>query len=219
MSVDANSPRSLRPAVFLDRDGTLNVDTGYTHRPEDLQFLPGVIPGLKALQALGFPLFILTNQSGVARGYFSESELAAFHATLLAQLQAARIHIEGIYYCPFHPTDGIGQYRRDSPLRKPRPGMFFRAAAVHQLDLTASIAIGDKLSDVLAGQAAGCRTILLQTGHAGSGEPQLQATPDFVATNLRTAADWVAQNFATPTAIPHVVNSAYPPAQLDGASR
>jgi D-glycero-D-manno-heptose 1,7-bisphosphate phosphatase len=138
---------------------------------------------------------------------------------MLAQLQAAGVHIEGIYYCPFHPTEGVGQYRRDSPLRKPRPGMFLRAAAVHQLDLSASIAIGDKPSDVIAGQAAGCRTILLQTGHAGGGEPDLSATPDFVATNLRTAADWVAQIFATPTAIPYVVNSAYSPAQLDGASR
>jgi D,D-heptose 1,7-bisphosphate phosphatase len=180
---------------------------------------PGVIPGLQALQALGYQLFILTNQSGVARGYFSESELAAFHATLLAYLQRAGVDITAIYYCPFHPTEGIGQYRRDSPLRKPQPGMFFRAAAVHHLDLTASIAIGDKLSDVLAGQAAGCRTILLQTGHAGSGEPHLTATPDFVATNLRTAADWVAQNVTIPTAIPYAVNSAYPPAQLDGASR
>jgi D-glycero-D-manno-heptose 1,7-bisphosphate phosphatase len=219
MSASAIPPRGLRPAIFLDRDGTLNVDTGYTHRPADLQLIAGVIPGLRSLQALGYPLFILTNQSGIARGYFSETQLAAFHAELLAHLQAAGVQIGGIYYCPFHPTAGLGDYRQDSPLRKPRPGMFLQAAAEHRLDLAASIAIGDKLSDVLAGQAAGCRTVLLQTGRAGSGELGLSATPDFLAADLCAAAAWIAQNCGAATAIPHVVDSAYSPTQLNGASR
>jgi D-glycero-D-manno-heptose 1,7-bisphosphate phosphatase len=220
MPADTIHPqRSLRPAIFLDRDGTLNVDTGYTHQPADLQLIDGVIPGLQKLQRLGYPLFILTNQSGVARGYFTETQLAAFHAALLDRLQSAGIQIAAVYACPFHPTEGLGAYRRESSLRKPQPGMFLQAAAEHALDLAASIAIGDKLSDVLAGQAAGCRTILLATGHAGSGEPNLRALPTLRAANLLAAADWIEGQLSQPTGISHAANCAYPSAQLDGASR
>lgn len=216
MTSNSSAPR---PAIFLDRDGTLNVDTGYTHRPADLQLIDGVIPGLQKLQQLGFPLFILTNQSGVARGYFTEVQLQAFHAALVERLLREGVHIAGIYYCPFHPTQGSAAYRRESPLRKPQPGMFLQAAAEHGLDLAASIAIGDKKSDVLAGQAAGCRTLLLGTGLAGGGEPDLHVVPDYVAADLLAAAAWIEQNSAISTGIPQAVNCPYPAGQLDGASR
>lgn len=208
-----------RPAIFLDRDGTLNVDTGYTHRPADLQLIDGVIPGLQKLQQLGYPLFILTNQSGVARGYFSEAQLQEFHAALVERLLQDGIQIAGIYYCPFHPTADNTVYRRDSPLRKPQPGMFLQAAAEHGLDLAASIAIGDKKSDVLAAQAAGCRTVLLGTGQAGGGEAELHAVPDWKAADLVAAAAWIAETYTTSTGIPRAVDCAYPAAQLDGARR
>ncbi len=181
------------PAVFLDRDGTLNRDVGFTHRVEDLQLLDQAIAGLQRMAALGFRLFITTNQSGIARGYFSEVDMHAFNRALCQQLRAAGVVIEAIYYCPSHPTGSVEAYRFDSPLRKPRPGMILQAADEHSLDLSASFAIGDKKSDVLAGQAAGCRTILVRSGAAGQGEMHLSALPDFVAGDLLEAAEWIAQ--------------------------
>lgn len=180
-----------RPAIFLDRDGTLIEDVGYPHRPEDLRLLAGVAPALLKLQDLGFVLVVVTNQSGIARGLFSEAEMHAFHALLHAELAKAGVQISAFYHCPFHPEARISEYRRASPLRKPEPGMLLLAAKELGLDLPASYAIGDKKSDVLAGQAAGCRAILVQTGQAGTGEPNLAAVPDCVAANLAVAAEWI----------------------------
>jgi D-glycero-D-manno-heptose 1,7-bisphosphate phosphatase len=199
-----------RPAVFLDRDGTLNRDIGYAHRPQDLVLLDYVLPGLRKLQDMGFALVVVTNQSGIARGYFSEAQMHEFHAALRDELRRANIELTGIYHCPFHPALGPGDLRVDSPLRKPQPGMLLAAAADHDLDLSASFAIGDKRSDVLAGQRAGCRTILVQTGAAGRGEPELDATPDFVASHLLAAANWIAAKTGHPTDIPHFLNWPYP---------
>ncbi|MEX2114522.1 MAG: HAD family hydrolase, partial [Pirellulales bacterium] len=141
---------SQRRAVFLDRDGTITRDVGYPHRVEDLELLPNASAGLSRMSALGYLLIITTNQSGVARGLFSEADVQAFHQALCALLKRDGVTIEAIYYCPFHPTEGQGQYRRDSPLRKPGDGMLRLAAAEHELDLAASVAIGDKKSDILA---------------------------------------------------------------------
>jgi D-glycero-D-manno-heptose 1,7-bisphosphate phosphatase len=178
-------------AIFLDRDGTLNRDLGYVHRVKDLELLPGVVAGLQQMSTLGFQLFITTNQSGIARGYFTESEMHAFNHALVELLAAEDVTIAGIYFCPFHPTEGVGAYRRESPLRKPACGMIAQAAAEHELDLANSFAIGDKKSDILAGQAAGCRTILVKTGAGGRGEAELDARPDFVAADLVAAAQFI----------------------------
>ncbi len=161
------------------------------------------------MQALGFELLIITNQSGIARGYFDESEMHAFHAALVDVLRRGGVKIAGIYFCPFHPSVGTGPYRRESPLRKPRPGMLLQAAAEHQIDLAASFAIGDKKSDILAGQAAGCRTVLVQTGQAGRGEPHLSARPDFVATDLLDAAEQIRAVLRKGTAAPHFHHAAH----------
>ncbi len=190
-----------RRAVFLDRDGTLNRDVGYAHRVEDLQLLDNATAGLARIQALGFELFITTNQSGIARGYFTEAQMHDFNQAMLQQLREAGIVIRAIYFCPFHPTGGFGLYRCDSPLRKPRPGMILQAAAEHDLDLAASFAIGDKMSDIVAGQAAGCRTILLETGAAGTGEPGLVAEPDFVAADMLEAARFIERADANKTPV------------------
>jgi D-glycero-D-manno-heptose 1,7-bisphosphate phosphatase len=178
-------PRS--PAVFLDRDGTIVDDVGYGYRAEDMRFLDGAVAGLRALAGLGLRLFIVTNQSGVARGYFSEAQAQACNVALCRMLAEQGVAITGVYYCPFHP-DGLGRYRCDSPLRKPQPGMLLQAAAEHGLKLASCWMIGDKKSDILAGQAAGCRTILVRTGAAGSGEAELLAQPDYSATDLVEAA-------------------------------
>lgn len=219
MAIPSSQPGAKRPAIFLDRDGTLNVDVGYAHRLEDLRLVENVCPGLRKLQALGFALFITTNQSGIARGYFSETQVHAFNAALCELLRGGGIEIAGIYYCPFHPTAGQGEYRRDSPLRKPSPGMLLLAAQEHGLDLAASFAIGDKKSDVAAGRAAGCRTVLVRTGMAGSGEPDLDVNPDFTADDLLLAAAQIEAFRGTSTGIPPLGDYAYPASDFDGAVR
>ncbi len=120
-----------------------------------------------------------------------------FNAALCGRLAQDGIEIAAVYHCPYHPTEGVGRYRRDSECRKPRPGMLLAAARDLALDLPASYAIGDKLSDVAAGQAAGCRTILVETGQAGRGEAELSVTPDAVARDLVHAAQLIADWPAT----------------------
>jgi D-glycero-D-manno-heptose 1,7-bisphosphate phosphatase len=188
---------SKRRAVFLDRDGTITRDVGYPHRLEDLELLPNASLGLARMAALDYCLIITTNQSGVARGLFSEEDVQAFHRALCDLLEHDGVTIEAIYYCPFHPTEGRGEYRRDSPLRKPGDGMLRLAAAEHDLDLAASVAIGDKKSDILAGQRAGCHTILMRTGAAGGDAEELPAPPEFVADDLLDAAGYIEQALST----------------------
>ncbi len=180
-----------RRAVFLDRDGTITRDVGYPHRMVDLELLPNAVAGLARMSRLGYRLVITTNQSGVARGMFSEADVQKFHQALGALLKSDGVVIDAIYYCPYHPTEGQGEYRRESPLRKPGDGMLRLAAAEHDLDLAASVAIGDKKSDVLAGQRAGCHTILLRTGAAGSDAEVLATPPEFVADDLLDAAHFM----------------------------
>jgi len=191
-----------RRAVFLDRDGTLNIDVGYPHRPGDLELVEGVIPGLRRLTELGFALVITTNQSGIARGYFSEADMHAFNHALVARLAEHGITIAGIYFCPFHPTEGIGTYRRESPLRKPQPGMILLAAAEHDLDVSSSFAIGDRMTDIAAGHAAGCRAILVRTGEADKGAPSLTSPPDYVADDLSDAAIYIQRAVQERTDVP-----------------
>jgi D-glycero-D-manno-heptose 1,7-bisphosphate phosphatase len=186
-------PTTTDRAVLLDRDGTINRDVGYTHRVEDLQLLPNAAAGLARMAALGYRLFITSNQSGIARGYFREADMQAFNRALCAQLKDQGITIEGVYFCPFHPTEGTGDFRRESPLRKPGDGMMRLAAAEHDLRLTESFVVGDKHSDILAGQRAGCRTILVRSGAAGSDAEILPAPPDFVAADLLEAAAYIEQ--------------------------
>jgi D-glycero-D-manno-heptose 1,7-bisphosphate phosphatase len=187
-----SSTRNNQRGVILDRDGTLVADSGFVHRVEDLRLLDGVVPGLRRLVELGFRLVIATNQSGVARGLFSEADMHAFNDALCRRLADEGITIEAVYCCTVHPTEGIGEYRCDSPLRKPGPGMILEAAEKHELDLAASYVIGDKKSDILAGQAAGCRTVLLATGAGGRGEETLSARADHLAADLAAAAEWIA---------------------------
>jgi D-glycero-D-manno-heptose 1,7-bisphosphate phosphatase len=179
-------------AIFLDRDGTLNEDRGYTYQVAALRLLPGVIAGLQQIAALGFRLVICTNQSGIARGQFSEADMHAFNEALVARLAEADVEIAAVYFSPYHPTEGVGGYRRMSECRKPRPGMLLAAARDLGLNLAESYAIGDKRSDVAAGKAAGCRTILVETGKAGRGEPELTVEPDAVARDLQHAAQLIA---------------------------
>lgn len=152
---------TLRPAVFLDRDGTLNADFGYVSRPEDVRWLPGVAAALARLRWAGYLLIVVTNQSGIARGYYDEQTLQTLHDWMNAALRAQGAHIDAFYHCPHHP-DLSGA----CTCRKPAPGMLLRAAEDWFIDLERSWMIGDKMSDVIAGRAAGCTPILLSTGIA-----------------------------------------------------
>ncbi len=143
----------MRPAVFLDRDGTLIPDEGYLADASRVRLIPGVAPALRALAASGKLLVVVSNQSGVARGLIKSEEVAAVHARVVELLAAEGVHLDAAYHCEHGPDDGCA-------CRKPRPGMLLRAAAEHPIDLRRSLMVGDKPSDVAAGEAAGCKALL-----------------------------------------------------------
>jgi D-glycero-D-manno-heptose 1,7-bisphosphate phosphatase len=142
-------------AIFLDRDGVINVDTGYVGHWDDFEFKEGVFKLLKALSSKGFLLFIVTNQSGIGRGYFSEEQFHILMDKMLAAFSEKKINIDGIYYCPHFESSQMGRYNRRCECRKPKPGMILEAAAEFDLALEGSILIGDKTTDIEAGAAAG----------------------------------------------------------------
>jgi D-glycero-D-manno-heptose 1,7-bisphosphate phosphatase len=156
---------SPRPAVFFDRDGTLNVDTGYVHRPEDLVFLPGAVAAVKRVNDLGYFAFLVTNQSGVARGYYTEADVHAFHAHLQQQLGGAGAHLDDIRYCPDLPDGTVAAYARESNWRKPAPGMFLDLMRVWPVIAERSIVVGDKDIDMQAAEAAGLRGLHFRGGN------------------------------------------------------
>lgn len=148
----------LRPALFLDRDNTLTVDRGYTFRRADLQWLPGAIEAIAAANAAAWPVVVVTNQSGIGRGYFGELELHDFHAAMQEALARHGAHIDGFYFCPYHQDATLEAYRVDNhPDRKPNPGMLLRAARELPIDLARSVMLGDHAHDAEAGRRAGAR--------------------------------------------------------------
>jgi D-glycero-D-manno-heptose 1,7-bisphosphate phosphatase len=185
--------RELKRAVFLDRDGTINVEKNYLHKIEDFRFIPGAREALRRLKEAGFLLIVVTNQSGVARGYFPCEAVCRLHEHLQEQLRRAGAAIDGFYVCPHHPTEGQGGYRVDCDCRKGSPGMLLHAAGDHAIDLPHSWMIGDKLADIEAGMAAGCRSILVRTGYGAADEPKVLAQfPDIrVCNDLSAATDWI----------------------------
>jgi D-glycero-D-manno-heptose 1,7-bisphosphate phosphatase len=150
-----------KPAVFLDRDGVLNEDRGYVHRWEDFSFLPGAIDALRQLQQKGYLLVVITNQSAVARGLCAEADVLALHERMRTVLREQGIELAGIYHCPHHPQGSVPRYARACPCRKPEPGMILRAAQEHGIDLARSFLVGDKISDLEAGRAAGIPSLYL----------------------------------------------------------
>jgi D-glycero-D-manno-heptose 1,7-bisphosphate phosphatase len=157
-------------ALFLDRDGVINVERGYVHRRECFEFLPGIFALCSAALQKGYLLVVVTNQAGIARGYFSESDFNELTSWMIDRFAEQNIVITRLYYCPYHPVLGLGRYKRDSPDRKPNPGMFRRAQSDLDLDLQSSILIGDKLSDIQAASAAGVGTQILLSAEETEGE-------------------------------------------------
>ena len=141
--------------AFLDRDGVINVDSGYVGRWEDFEYLPDAVEGLKQLQNGGFKLIVVTNQSGIARGYYTETDFLSLTETMTADLSAKGVTLAAVYYCPYLEDADLEPYRVASYLRKPEPGMLLKAAQEHDIDLSRSIMVGDKVSDMVAAERAG----------------------------------------------------------------
>ena len=184
------------PAVFLDRDGTINEQMGYINHISRFVLLPGVIQAIRRLNSLQVPVVVVTNQSGLARGYFPESLLQTVHEEMRRQLQAEGAHVDGIYVCPHHPEARQERFRQNCTCRKPKTGLLEQAAAELKLDLSRSYMVGDRWSDLRCGAAAGTATVLVRTGY-GRGEelyigPQETLQPEYVADDLLAATAWIA---------------------------
>ncbi len=175
-------------AVFLDKDGTLIEDVPYNVDPQQIKLTSGAIEGLLLLQQAGYKLIVITNQSGVARGYFPESALVAVEERLRQLLATEGIYLADFYYCPHHPDGVVPEFSLACDCRKPAPGLLLRAAGEHNIDLRSSWFVGDILNDVEAGHCAGCKTILLDNGNETEWELSPIRTPDFIVTDLIEAA-------------------------------
>lgn len=179
-----------RPAVFLDRDGTLNVEQSYITRPEQMRLLGGVGEALQLLRGAGFACVVVTNQSAVGRGMIGQQDLQRIHEEMHRQLAACGAQLDGIYYCPAAPNS----LEADHPERKPAPGMLLRAARELNLDLASSWMIGDKLHDIQAGQNAGCRgCIFVRTGHPLRDETLAEIPAFHIADDLLAAARYIVE--------------------------
>lgn len=187
-----------KPAVFLDRDGVLNIEAGYIHRVEDLHLIPGVAQAVRRLNDQQLFCCLVSNQSGPARGYYGIDHVEALHQRLCQLLDAeAGAHLDALYYCPYLSPEAGGinpEFTRWSSWRKPNTGMLVAAAWEHDLDLSQSFMVGDKATDVDMAHNAGCIGILVQTGYGQAvltGTYQHHTHPDYVAADLPAAVAWI----------------------------
>jgi len=151
-------------ALFLDRDGVINHEIGYLHRAEDVRFVDGIFSLGRTAQSLGYKLIVVTNQSGIARGFYTPADFETLMHWMSAQFAKEGVTLDAVYHCPYHPEHGIGEYKREHEDRKPSPGMLLRAARDLSLDLTQSLLIGDRCSDIVAANTAGLRQAFLIAG-------------------------------------------------------
>ena len=171
-------------AVFLDRDGTIARDVHYCRRPEDFELLPTVPEAIRLLNTNSLKVVVITNQSGIARGYFTEEILAQIHDRMKQELAKDGAWVDAIYYCPHHPDDGC-------ECRKPKTGLFLRAARELDIDLSRSFVVGDMPMDIDAGRALGSKTVLVTTGPQGG----IVDPPDYTAGSLLEAAKWILKEY------------------------
>jgi D-glycero-D-manno-heptose 1,7-bisphosphate phosphatase len=193
-----------RRAIFMDRDGTVCEEVGYVNHVDRVRLLPRSAAAIRLANEAGFQAVIVTNQAGVARGYFDEELVHEVHDAVRHQLAEAGARVDGIYFCPHHPEVGSEPYRRVCDCRKPGPGMLLRAREEMGIDLAASYMIGDTVKDLGAGRAVGATTVLVLTGY-GRGELQHQAhrwnvQPDHVCEDLLDAVQWIVAREGRPLA-------------------
>lgn len=186
-------------AVFLDRDGTLIEERGYINRIELLRMFPWSLEAVRLLNRAGLKVFVITNQAGVARGYFNEDFVRRAHEHLADLVRSAGGEVHGFYHCPHHPDASVAEYRRACECRKPAPGMFLQAARDHGLDLSRSYAVGDRWHDVQAAQAVGARAIMVRTGYGATEleRPKPGVAPAAVTDSLIDATTWILRQRAS----------------------
>jgi D-glycero-D-manno-heptose 1,7-bisphosphate phosphatase len=175
-------------AIFVDRDGTINVDVHYLDDPDKFEMYPGVGVGVKKLQENGFKIIVITNQSGIARGYFTEKQLSDIHERMKQEFQKFDVTLDGIYYCPHHPDDKCN-------CRKPNTGLFEKAIQDHKINVKKSYMLGDKILDINAGKKIGARAILIPEPHVRqeflSQKNEWENHPDYIADDFPDAVEWI----------------------------
>lgn len=174
--------------VFVDRDGTINIDVHYLDDPDKFEMYPGVQRGVKKLQENGFKIIVITNQSGIARGYFTEEQLSAVHERMKQEFQSFNVTLDGIYYCPHHLDDKCN-------CRKPNTGLFEKAIHEHNIDVKRSYMLGDKILDIGAGKKIGVKTVLIPEPHIReeflSKKFEWEYNPDYIADDFLDAVEWI----------------------------
>ena len=183
----------MRPAVFLDRDGTLVEEAGYLDRLDRLVYFPYSVDAVRVLNQAGFAVVVVTNQAGIARGIVQESFVAEAHRAIADRLAAGGARIDAFYYCPHYPTGVVERYRQACDCRKPQPGLLRRAAADLGIDLARSFVVGDRWHDIAAGRAVGARGVLVRTGLGRRDEaaPEPGTHADVIVDTLADASAWI----------------------------
>jgi D-glycero-D-manno-heptose 1,7-bisphosphate phosphatase len=187
----------MQPAVFLDRDGTLIEEVGYLNRLDRVKFFPWTVDAIRVLNDAGLLVVVVTNQAGVAQGYYDEAFVRRTHRHIDERLRAGRALVAGYYYCPHHPKASVEAYRQVCECRKPSPGMIRQAARELGIDATRSYVVGDRWGDIDLGAAAGVKSVLLRTGYgqADDARPPGAAVPDHISDNLAGAAGWIIRDW------------------------
>lgn len=180
---------SGRKTVFLDRDGTINVEKNYLYRPEEFEFIPKVPEAIARLNNAGYQVIVVSNQAGVARGYYSEDDVIKLHQYVNEQLSKYKAHIDGFYYCPHHPDAGIGKYKMKCHCRKPETGLFEKACEDFDVNIEDSWMIGDNIGDIKAGNIFHLKTILVRTGYGSQLEKEGFHLFQYIADDLYDAVN------------------------------
>ncbi|CAD6524274.1 D-glycero-beta-D-manno-heptose 1,7-bisphosphate 7-phosphatase [Paraburkholderia metrosideri] len=196
-----------RKALFLDRDGVVNIDTGYVHAPNECVFVEDIFELVRTANHAGYAVVLVTNQAGIARGYFTFAQFEAFTDWMLGEFESRDARIDRVYYCPHHPEFGLGELRQNCACRKPQPGMFTQAHADLDLDMSESLMVGDKLSDLEAAARAGVahRFLLAPIGEPESGLP---ASLGSRIDSLSGLVDWLESRPREPLCEPDLISRA-----------
>jgi len=188
----------INTAIFLDRDGTINEEVGYLDHPDRLHMIPAAFAAIRLINQSGMKAIVISNQSGVARGFFTEENVREIHQNIQQALRERGAFIDRFYFCPHHPTEGEEPYRKVCNCRKPQPGMLYQAADELDIDLARSYMIGDKYADIEAAHRAGVKGVLVLTGYGrhSSGDKDHETEtqdnrPDYIAADILGAVRWI----------------------------